>query len=181
MRIIGGEFKGKRIKVLKSFKGRPTTDFAKEALFNILDNSIDYGSTKALDLFAGTGAISFELVSRAVKSLQSVEINYKYGKFIDSVFEELGADQAEVLQMDVFSLLQHSDEKFDLIFADPPFDNKRILEIPALVLDNGLLSEEGQLIVEHSPHTDMSSITGFVRKRKYGHVCFSFFKVTGDQ
>ncbi|MBN1926776.1 MAG: 16S rRNA (guanine(966)-N(2))-methyltransferase RsmD [Prolixibacteraceae bacterium] len=174
MRIIGGKYKGRQFNPGKTFKARPTTDFAKESLFNILTNKIDFEAISVLDLFAGTGSISYEFLSRGTTHLTIVELNFKHIQFIKSVLKELG-EVATVYRADVFKYLQGEKTKYDLIFADPPYDHPRFAEIPGKILDRNILTDEGMLIVEHSKMYDFSKIPGFLELRKYGNVHFSFF------
>ncbi len=176
MRIISGTHKGRRISPDKKFKARPTTDFAKENLFNVLSNEYYYEDLEVLDLFAGTGGISYEFASRGVKSILSVENSYNHFTFIKKTADELGFKQMKVVKSDVFRFATRCDKQFDIVFADPPFALENILEIPNLVYNNNLLKEEGLLIVEHSDQTDFSGHPMFEEKRSYGSVNFSFFR-----
>ena len=175
MRIIGGKFKGKVIKLPKDLSVRPTTDFAKEALFNILSNSIDFDNLKVLDLFSGTGHISLEFASRGSCSIISVDKNFKCVGFLRSITKELNLE-INALKTDVFEFLKKCNLKFDVIFADPPYDLIDIPKIHELVFQSNLLSENGLLIVEHGPKTKLDDLLGFEQLRKYGNVNFSFFK-----
>lgn len=177
MRIISGKYKGRRFDPPKSFKARPTTDFAKENLFNVLNNSIDWEETTALDLFGGTGGISFELVSRGCPRVVCVEKNFNHGKFIEKTKDELKIQsEMSLLKMDVFSYLEHSKEQFDLIFADPPYDLKNFADVPRLVFEKNLIKDGGIFILEHSKEYDFSSLPLFEDKRIYGSVNFSIFR-----
>ena len=176
MRIIGGEFKSRIFKPGKNFKARPTTDFARENLFNILDNRYDFEHKKILDLFSGTGSISFEFVSRGCQNVTSVELDRFHYQFICSVTEKLGIKRLiKVLNVDVFKFVRHSSEHYDLIFADPPYELKEIESIPDLILNSTLLNNEGLLILEHGKTIDFSIHPQFRELRKYGSVHFSFF------
>lgn len=177
MRIISGKYKGRRFDPPKSFKARPTTDFAKENLFNVLNNSIDWEETTALDLFGGTGGISFELVSRGCPRVVCVEKNFNHGKFIEKTKDELKIQsEMTLLKMDVFNYLEHSKEQFDLIFADPPYDLKNFADVPRLVFEKNLIQDGGIFILEHSKEYDFSSLPLFDDKRVYGSVNFSIFR-----
>lgn len=176
MRIISGKLKGKKFYPPKNISARPTTDFAKEGLFNLLVNMIDFESVEALDLFSGTGSLSLELISRGCKSVTSVEKNHNHYSFIRKTAEELNLNNLFVMKMDVFKFVQHTHKQFDLIFADPPYDLKDLTQIPELILSNGLLAPEGLLIVEHSSKNDFKSHPKFLRHRNYGNVNFSFFQ-----
>lgn len=175
MRIIGGKYKGRLFNPSKSFSARPTTDFAKESLFNILQNTLDFETINVLDLFAGTGSISYELLSRGCKNITLIELNFKHVQFIKSVLKELD-EVAKVYRADVFKFLEHEKEKYDLIFADPPYDHPRFSEIVPLVLARNLLSENGIFIIEHPKNFDFSKQPQFTELRRYGSVHFSFFK-----
>lgn len=175
MRIIGGIHKGFVIKAPKDLPVRPTTDFAKEALFNILANKIDFEELTMLDLFSGTGHIAFEFGSRGAKSIVCVDQNFKCIGFVKSMATTLKLDISPV-RSDVFDFLKKSTQSFDLIFADPPYDLVNIADIHQTVFDKKLLKEDGMLIIEHGQKTDLSLLTGFKQSRKYGNVNFSFFE-----
>jgi len=176
MRIISGAFKGKRISAPKKLPVRPTTDMAKEGLFNILNNHFYFDESSIIDLFAGTGNISYEFASRGSKNVTAVDDSTHCIKFIDKTARELNLD-INIVKSDTFKYLERANIKADIIFADPPYaqslDNfARIVE---LVFDNHLLLEEGMLILEHSSHTDLSGLKNFKNQRKYGGSVFSFF------
>lgn len=175
MRIIGGIHKGRVIKVTKDLPVRPTTDFAKEGLFNILANKVDFDTISVLDLFSGTGHISLEFASRGSSSVTAVDQNSKCTSFINSVSKQLNLE-VMVMKGDVFEFLKRSTSKFDLIFADPPYELPQIPDIHKLVFENQLLNPEGLLIIEHGPKTKMEELPHFLQHRKYGNVNFSFFK-----
>ncbi|MEO2060241.1 MAG: 16S rRNA (guanine(966)-N(2))-methyltransferase RsmD [Mesonia sp.] len=178
MRIISGKFKGKRLIAPKTLPVRPTTDMAKEALFNILNFQIDFQEIKLLDLFAGTGNISYEFISRGTTQITAVDQHYGCVKFINKTANELEAE-INTVKSDVFKYLDKVKTKSDLIFADPPYDfsTEDFQKIPQLVFENNLLEEEGLLIVEHSKHTDLSETANFSESRRYGNSVFSFFKL----
>ena len=178
MRIISGKFKGKRLIAPKTLPVRPTTDMAKEALFNILNFQIDFQEIKLLDLFAGTGNISYEFISRGATQITAVDQHYGCVKFINKTANELEAE-INTVKSDVFKYLDKVKTKSDLIFADPPYDfsTEDFQKIPQLVFENNLLEEEGLLIVEHSKHTDLSKTANFSESRRYGNSVFSFFKL----
>ena len=177
MRIIGGTFKSRVFRPGKNFKARPTTDFARENLFNILYNRYNFDDKKILDLFAGTGSISFEFASRGCKEVTCVESDRIHFNFISSVIEKLGLkNTVRPLNDDVFRFLERKKQKFDIIFADPPYELKRLTDIPDLIMNNDLLSKEGLFILEHGKTNDFSSHPDFVELRKYGSVHFSFFE-----
>ncbi len=175
MRIIGGEFKRRRFDVPKNITARPTTDFARENLFNVLENNLDFDGITALDLFAGTGAISFELISRGCNRVVSVESSSTQFSFIIKVMKELKTDCLLPVRGDVFRYIGQTREKFDFIFADPPYDLKELATIPGLIFKNDLLKENGIFVLEHSKNNDFSEMPEFVEKRVYGSVNFSFF------
>ncbi len=176
MRIISGSHKGKTIVAPKSLPVRPTTDFAKEALFNILENNFEMDELHVLDLFSGTGNISYEFASRGAKMITSVDLNFNCFNFIKKVAKELDLAAIQVFKADVFKFLCKHSQQYDFIFADPPYDLKNINEIAQLVFDNSLLKEHGWLIVEHDKRTDLKNHPNYVQTRKYGNVNFSIFK-----
>ena len=135
MRIITGQYKGRHFDIPRSFKARPTTDFAKENIFNVLQGYIDFEDTSALDLFAGTGSISLELVSRGCSRVISVEADRDHANFIRQCFQKLGEDKDILIRGDVFRFLKTCKQKFDFIFADPPYALKELPQIPDLVLN----------------------------------------------
>ena len=177
MRIISGTHKGKSIVAPKNLPVRPTTDFAKEALFNILENNFYMDDIHVLDLFSGTGNISYEFASRGVRSVTSIDQNYGCIKFIKKTISELNYTTVQVIKNDVFKFLKQSSQTYDIIFADPPYDLNNISEIVTLVMENNLLSDNGWLIIEHDKRTDLSTYLSFIQLRKYGNVNFSFFQV----
>ena len=175
MRIISGKYGKRRFDVPSNIKARPTTDFARENIFNVLSNNIDFEGLKALDHFAGTGAVSFEFASRGCSRVVSVENYPVQFKFIKKVAETLGANEIEVIRGDVFKFITSCSEKFDLIFADPPYDMKNFEAIPTMVLDNDILNEGGIFIMEHPRNFDFSTLPHFSEHRVYGSVNFSLF------
>lgn len=177
MRIIGGSLKGRTIKLPKDLQLRPTTDFAKEGLFNVLSNKIDFEEVSVLDLFSGTGHISLEFASRGCKNCIAVDKNFKCVGFLRAVSNELKLN-INATKSDVFEFLRSCNSKFDLIFADPPYDHEEIAVIHQLVFEKKLLNENGLLIIEHGPKTHLEELRGFDRQRKYGNVNFSFFNFT---
>jgi 16S rRNA (guanine966-N2)-methyltransferase len=177
MRIISGKHKSKRITAPKKLPVRPTTDMAKEALFNILNNKCYFEDISLLDLFAGTGNISYEFASRGTKNIVSVDADYGCIKFIDKISMELDFG-ISTIKSDVFSFLEKSTLKVDIIFADPPYDlsTEDFAKIPELVFKNKMLFDDGMLIIEHSKHTDLSLLDHFSNQRRYGGSIFSFFE-----
>jgi 16S rRNA (guanine966-N2)-methyltransferase len=176
LRIISGKFKGRSIVPDKSFKARPTTDFAKESLFNILNNHFDYEELNVLDLFSGTGSIGYEFASRDCISVDMVEQDFKHYEFIKKTVANLGFSQANVLRGDVFRFLKSCHKTYDIIFADPPYDLAGIEALPELVLGNKLLNGDGWLIVEHSKSVSFTGHAALFDHRNYGSVNFSFFR-----
>ncbi len=178
MRIVSGYLKGRRLFPPKNFKARPTTDTAKEALFNILYHSIEFEELNVLDLFAGTGAISYEFASRGVKSVTAIEKDFFHFKFIkDCVSELLLENIVYPIKADVFYYLANTqNQQFDLIFADPPFDFIKFDEVVPAVLNSSLLKPQGLFILEHGPTRNFSEHPEFRQIRKYGKVHFSFFE-----
>lgn len=179
MRIISGKYKGKRLVAPKTLPVRPTTDFAKEALFNILNHRISFSETKFLELFAGTGNISFEMASRGTKDITAVDADYGCVKFIQKISAELDFG-IQPIKSDVYSYLEKNRQTFDVIFADPPYDFtfEQFIKICTAVFENNILNPDGFLIIEHSKHTDLSSIENFYEARKYGSSMFSFFNIS---
>jgi len=176
VRVISGEFKGRVFNPPANLTVRPTTDRAKESLFNILNNHVDFTDLDALDLFAGTGNISYELISRGVPSVTLVERDPRCIVFIKSTLGKLGMADAHIVRSDVFRFIDSCTKKFNLIFADPPYSLDRIGEIPGLIMKNKLLKEEGLLVVEHGSNTDFKNEKGFYQRRNSGEVNFSIFK-----
>ena len=176
MRIISGKYKGRRITVPKSFKARPTTDFAKENLFNVLNNYIDFQETVALDLFSGTGSISYELVSRGCPEVHAVEHNFRMYRAIKENAALLGMSGLQVFRADVFGFVSHAGHSYDLVFADPPYELKNIDALPGLIFGHKLLNPGGWFILEHSGKYDFTAHDFFEEKRAYGSVNFSIFR-----
>ena len=176
MRIISGNHKGKRILAPKNLSARPTTDMAKEALFNILNNVVYFEGLEVLDLFAGTGNISYEFASRGAAQITAVDRDSKCVSFIAKTTKSLDFP-IKTIKSDVFGFLKKINTSFDIIFADPPYNmsHEEFFKIVHLVFERGLLSEDGILILEHSKHTDLSTAVKFKESRKYGGSMFSFF------
>lgn len=175
MRIISGTYKGRRISAPSNITARPTTDFAKEGLFNLLNNRIDFEDIDVLDLFAGTGGIGIEFVSRGCNSAISIEQNERHCAFIRKVCDELKIKNLSLMKTDVFRFINSCHSKFDLIFADPPYELKELKEIPDIIFKNQLLKEDGVFILEHSSKDSFVSHPNFDDHRNYGNVNFSFF------
>ena len=177
MRIIGGIFKSRIFKPEKNFTARPTTDFARENLFNILENRYNFNNKSVLDLFGGTGSISYEFVSRGCQNITIVESERSHYRFICSVIAKLGViSSVKVINIDVFRFISKTREQYNIIFADPPYELKRLAEIPDLILKSNLLCEEGLLVLEHGKANDFSLHPCFSELRTYGSVHFSFFE-----
>ena len=175
MRIISGIYKGRRISAPSNITARPTTDFAKEGLFNLLNNRIDFEDIDVLDLFAGTGGIGIEFVSRGCNSAISIEQNERHCAFIRKVCEDLKIKNLSLMKTDVFRFINSCHSKFDLVFADPPYELKELKEIPDIIFKNQLLKEDGLFILEHSSKDSFVSHPNFDDHRNYGNVNFSFF------
>lgn len=180
MRIIGGKYKGKKIKPPVWFTARPTTDFARESLFNILNNRIDFESVDVLDLFSGTGSISFEFASRGALNVHLVEKNIRYITAIKGTIKEIGLKNIKAIHVDVRAYLKTCSFKYDVIFADPPYDLGWLEEIPDLVLRSGTLKDDGIFILEHPGNLNFKSRAGFLEHRNYGSVNFTFFNPEKD-
>lgn len=176
MRIVGGKYRGRIFTPGKTFKARPTTDMAKESLFNVLQNVIDFEIIKALDLFSGTGSISYELASRGCTNITAVEINPAHIQFIKEVIEKLGEKNIRLVKSNAFVFAARIGEQFDFIFADPPYDHPKFDEVADLVFNNQLLKPEGLFVLEHSSQFDYSQHPKFKELRRYGSVHFSFFE-----
>lgn len=176
MRIITGQYKGRHFDIPRTFKARPTTDFAKENIFNVLQGYIDFEDATALDLFAGTGSISLELISRGCKQVVSVEADRDHTNFIRQCFKKLNEDRDILVRGDVFRFLKSCHQKFDFIFADPPYALEDLAKIPDLVLNGELLNEDGIFVFEHGKNHDFSAHPRFLEHRSYGSVNFSLFR-----
>ena len=177
MRVISGKYKRRTFVVPRNFKARPTTDFAKENLFNVLNNLIDLEEcSNVLDLFAGTGSISLEFVSRGCERVISVEREPSHHAHIYKVKEQLKEENWIPLRADVFRYIEKCHDTFDLIFADPPYALTRLAELPDLILNKGMLTEDGMLILEHGKDHSFAEHPCFVQERIYGSVHFSFFE-----
>ncbi len=177
MRIISGKHKGRRITAPKNLPVRPTTDMSKESLFNILNNHFNFNGLKVLDLFSGTGNISYEFASRGSGPITSVDGDMGCVNFIKKTATELDLD-ISAIKSDVFSFLERNKTTYDIIFADPPYnlDQKEFEKVIQLIFDNELLDEEGMLIVEHSKHTKLNHMSNFSFDKHYGGSVFSFYE-----
>jgi len=176
LRIISGKYRGKFINPGKQFEARPTTDFAKESLFNILANTIDFEQVAVLDLFAGTGSIGFEFASRGSVKIDSVELNFKHFEFIKNTAKDMKLVGFRAIRSDVIRFIKSCPYKYDIIFADPPFDLEQIPQLPELVLNAGLLLPDGQFILEHPKNISFAGNKNMFDHRNYGSVNFSFFR-----
>ena len=194
MRIITGRYKGRHFDVPRSFKARPTTDFAKENIFNVLTGYIDFEDATALDLFSGTGSITLELLSRGCAQVISVEQDRDHHRFICECIKKLNLSPAlpkgegddfspsarsgRVLPLrgDAFRFVKSCKQQFDFIFADPPYALKELPQIPQLIFDHGLLKDDGIFVFEHGKDNDFSQHPNFVEHRSYGSVNFSIFR-----
>ncbi|RVU02773.1 16S rRNA (guanine(966)-N(2))-methyltransferase RsmD [Mucilaginibacter limnophilus] len=175
MRIIGGKLRGLRLNPPTNLPVRPTTDLAKEALFNILQNQTELEGIRVLDLFSGTGNITFEFASRGAESVLSVDRNINGLNYIKDIARKHSLDCIKTFKADVFKYMDLETEQFDIIFADPPYDLNRIPEIPKIVFEKNLLTPGGLLIVEHQSMQNLSNQPNFTEQRRYGHSSFSFF------
>lgn len=199
MRIITGKYKGRHFDIPRTFKARPTTDFAKENIFNVLNGYVDFEDLRALDLFAGTGSISLELLSRGCRQVVSVELDRDHARFIQQCIQKTGAANHSLIRGDVFRCIKSfkpspttpdahnsntipgvspvgSSNRFGLIFADPPYQLPELPTIPDLVFEHGMLAPEGLLVFEHSGKNDFSSHPHFLEHRAYGSVNFTLFR-----
>jgi 16S rRNA (guanine966-N2)-methyltransferase len=176
LRIISGKYRGRRINPPATFSARPTTDFARESLFNILGNRIDFDSLSVLDLFAGTGSISYEFASRGAKIIHLAEMNVRHIAFIKKTVNELKIDNIKIIHIDVEAYLKSCRFKYDLVFADPPYDLKWLDSLPDLIFSSEILSENGFFILEHPKRMNFGSHRSFFEHRNYGNVNFSFFR-----
>ena len=176
MRIITGQYKGRHFDIPRTFKARPTTDFAKENIFNVLNGYIDFDGSAALDLFAGTGSISLEMLSRGCAPVVSVEADRDHAAFITQCMKKIGTKDNVLIRGDVFRFLKKCHEQFDFIFADPPYALENLATLPGLVLGNDLLKPDGIFVLEHGKDYDFSNEPRFLEHRSYGSVNFSLFR-----
>lgn len=183
MRIITGKYKGRHFEIPRSFKARPTTDFAKENIFNVLNGYIDFEEAVALDLFSGTGSITLELLSRGCSQVVSVELDRDHHRFIQECIKKLTANGQQStantvipIRGDVFRFIKSCHQQFDFIFADPPYALKELPTIPDLVFEKNLLKDDGVFVLEHGKDYEFSAHPHFVEHRSYGSVNFSLFK-----
>lgn len=177
MRIIRGKYGRRRFDVPTNITARPTTDFARENIFNVLENLVEFDDLTALDLFSGTGAISFEMLSRGCASVTAIEKATTQYNFIRKVAQQLNCRNLNIVKGDAFRYIETSMAKYDIIFADPPYDHPRFGEIPGLILSSQMLKEDTIIVVEHSRDYDFSALPHFVELRTYGSVNFSIFRM----
>lgn len=178
MRIISGKYRGKQIVPPKGFEARPTTDAAKESMFNVLATRFDFEELQVLDLFSGTGGISFEFASRGATLIDAVESNFKHAAFIQSMAKDMKFDQLHVIKTNAFIFLRSCSRKYDIIFADPPYEMEGVDTLPDLIMGKNLLNEDGVFILEHAKKLNFFTHPNIVDHRAYGSVNFSFFKHT---
>ncbi|MBP5541233.1 MAG: 16S rRNA (guanine(966)-N(2))-methyltransferase RsmD [Bacteroidales bacterium] len=175
MRIIAGNLRGRRLNPPTTLPVRPTTDMARESLFNILNNYVDYDECAVLDLFAGTGAVSLEFVSRGAKEVTAVDINAQCVDFIKASALQFGVKNLHVVRSDVFDLLKRAYKKFDIVFADPPYALEDLPKLPDLVFEKEILTPDGIFILEHPREFQFEEHPHFWQHRHYGKVNFTFF------
>ena len=179
MRIITGRYKGRHFDIPRSFKARPTTDFAKENIFNVLIQYVDFDGATALDLFSGTGSITLELLSRGCQQVVCIELDRDHHRFICDCLKKLevkGGNAVLPLRGDVFRFVKSCKQQFDFIFADPPYALKELPTLPDIIFERQLLKDDGIFVLEHGKDHDFSQHPHFVEHRQYGSVNFSLFK-----
>jgi 16S rRNA (guanine(966)-N(2))-methyltransferase RsmD len=177
LRIISGKYRGRRINPPAGFSARPTTDFARESLFNILANRIDFESVEVLDLFSGTGSIGFEFASRGAQNVHLIEKDFRSISFIKKTRAEMGIENMKPVHVDVKAYLRACKFKYDIVFADPPYDLAWLMDIPDLVMGADILKKDGFFILEHPSRADFAGHRFFYEHRSYGSVNFSFFRL----
>ena len=176
MRIISGSLKGRRLNPPANLPVRPTTDMAREGLFNILNNYVDYEDCSVMDLFTGTGAVAVEFISRGVREVTAIDINNACTEYVKSEASRLDLKNLHVVRADVFDLLKRANRKFDIVFADPPYTLPQLAQLPDLVMQHQLLCPDGIFVLEHGKTHSFTSHPCFVEQRVYGSVHFSFFR-----
>ncbi|MFT4545520.1 MAG: 16S rRNA (guanine966-N2)-methyltransferase [Bacteroidia bacterium] len=177
MRIISGYHKGRTIRAPKNLPVRPTTDMAKEGLFNILNNLVDIDDLDVLDLFCGTGNISFEFASRGALAVTCVDSSSKCAAFVKSTFDQLNYETGTVIKADALRFAESSKKKWNLIFADPPYSYTNYQDLARAILEGPILTEDGILIIEHPEEIDFTEFKEYTQTRNYGRVHFSFFEL----
>ena len=175
MRIIAGNLRGRRLNPPANLPVRPTTDMARESLFNVLNNYVDYEGCSVMDLFAGTGAVSLEFISRGAREVTAVDINAQCTDFIKRCALQLSVSNLHVVRADVFDLLKRANRRFDIVFADPPYAHEGLAMLPNLIFDKGVLTDDGIFILEHPREYDFEEHPHFWQHRVYGKVNFTFF------
>ena len=176
MRIVGGEFSGRRFNPPSGIPARPTTDVAKEGLFNMLENMMDLEGIKTCDIFGGTGSISYELASRGADDLTLIERDQTSINFIKKTAKELGIDgNMHIIKGDVFKFMKQSKDQYDFIFAGPPYALENIDDLPMLVFEKNMLKPDGVFVLEHTPRNDYQDHPHFKRMKNYGTTVFTFF------
>ena len=176
MRIVSGIYRGRRLQPPVNLPVRPTTDFAKEGLFNVLNNMVDFESLRVLDLFTGTGSIAFEFLSRGAIEVTAIDSSSRCIDFIKKTAETFGADNIKAVKSNSFVFIKHMVATYDLIFADPPYDLEGIESIPDLIFSSALLADDGMLVMEHSSAYKFEKHLHFDSHRNYGSVNFSLFR-----
>jgi 16S rRNA (guanine966-N2)-methyltransferase len=176
LRIIGGKYKGRRINPPSDFKSRPTTDFAREGLFNILNNRVDFESLAVLDLFSGTGSMSYEFASRGASMVHCVEKDQRHISGIKKIIKELDLENVRPIHIDVKAYLKTCSVRYDIVFADPPYELSWLNELPDLVTQANVIKDDGFFILEHPKDLSFAGHSLFFEHRNYGGVNFSFFK-----
>jgi 16S rRNA (guanine966-N2)-methyltransferase len=176
IRIISGSHKGRRLQAPKDLPVRPTTDFAKEGLFNSMSHYMDFEQQTFLDLFVGIGNITFEMASRGCEDITCVEVNFKCCSFIQQTVEQLEFNQVRVIKQDAFDFIRKAKRKWSFIFCDPPYDLKETAQLPGLIFKHELLQPGGLLIIEHEERMKFQDVSHLVETRRYGKVNFSFFR-----
>lgn len=180
MRVVAGIYKGRHFDIPRNFKARPTTDFAKENLFNVVRGYVDLEGALALDLFAGTGSISLELLSRGCQTVVSVEKERDHANFIQQCMNKIGTTGNVLIRGDVFRFLKGQKQAFDFIFADPPYQLVERTQLPTLIFERNLLRPNGVFVLEHGQQDDYSQHPFFFNHRAYGSVNFSFFRLSAE-
>jgi 16S rRNA (guanine(966)-N(2))-methyltransferase RsmD len=176
MRIVSGKLKGRIFSPPGNLRARPTTDFAKESLFNVISNEFEFEGLEVLDLFAGTGSISFEFASRGAERIDSIELNHNHVQFINKTINQLGISSVRVIKCNAFVFLRSCKNQYDIVFADPPYELEGVDTIPDLVFEKNILKANGWFILEHSSGHSFSEHANFYQHRHYGNVHFSFFR-----
>lgn len=176
MRIITGKYRGRHFDIPRTFKARPTTDFAKENIFNVLNGYVDFEEATTLDLFAGTGSITLEMLSRGASRVVSVELDRDHHNFIRQCLAKLNEENCALIRGDVFRFLKSCKQQFDFIFADPPYALKNLAELPDIVFSKDILAPDGVFVLEHGKDYNFAEHPHFVEHRAYGSVNFSIFR-----